>query len=210
MLDRPGATLLERSERLLDALDRPRPLLALDNCEHLLAAAARSPTRCSGLPGLRLLATSREPLASPARASSRSRRSRADPRSSCSSIAPAPPRRTSRSTPAVAEICRRLDGLPLAIELAAARPRSCPSSRSPSGWRTASGCSPAAAAPPCRASDAARGGRVELRPARRDERVLLAGWPCSRRVPPRGVAAPRYRWRPTRSTGSPRSSSARW
>ncbi|MEV6641934.1 BTAD domain-containing putative transcriptional regulator [Amycolatopsis sp. NPDC051371] len=118
----------EPADRLAAALaDRPL-LLVLDNCEHVVAAAARLVRRLLGAcPGLRVLATSREPLALtgeklvpvgalPASAAARLFTDRA------AAVAPG-------SVPdpgAVNRICAALDGLPLAIELAAARLRSLP------------------------------------------------------------------------------------
>lgn len=114
-------------ERLTEHCGRRRMLLILDNCEHVVETAARLVEelleRC---PGLTVLATSREPLGVPGEllrpveplpepvalrllaergAAARSGFRVEDDPESC------------------AEICRRLDGLPLAIELAAARLR---------------------------------------------------------------------------------------
>ncbi|MEV7347222.1 BTAD domain-containing putative transcriptional regulator [Streptomyces sp. NPDC093544] len=103
-------------------------LLILDNCEHVIGAAAElAETLLTQCPGLTILATSREPLGVPGEL--------------LRPVEPLPPdparrlflERASAVRPdadaalhdsaAVDEICRRLDGLPLAIELAAARLR---------------------------------------------------------------------------------------
>src|SRR5262244_2821483 len=117
-------------------------LLVVDNCEHLLEAAGRIVTdMMKAAPGVRVIATSREPLSVPGE-----------------HVVPVPPLElpppqaseplaqlqqneavrllTERATAAsgtfelttanqvaVVELCRRLDGLPLAIELAAVRTR---------------------------------------------------------------------------------------
>jgi predicted ATPase/DNA-binding SARP family transcriptional activator len=128
-------------DRLLAALVDKRALLVLDNCEHLIdAAAALVDTLLGDCPRIRVLATSREPLgitgenlwpvgplglppleASPAEvAGYPSVRLFADRATAVRpsfvidehSVAP------------VVRTCRALDGMPLAIELAAARLRS--------------------------------------------------------------------------------------
>jgi DNA-binding SARP family transcriptional activator len=137
--------------RLLAALADRRALLVLDNCEHLVAAAARLAGRVlAACPQVRILATSREPLAitrealwtvgpltlppDPAVTSDGTERSG----SPALAIGEAASVRllaqradavlpgfevTVANAPAVARICRALDGMPLAIELAAARLR---------------------------------------------------------------------------------------
>jgi predicted ATPase/DNA-binding SARP family transcriptional activator len=133
----------EATETLLETLHGRRALLVLDNCEHLLDAAAELAETLLGRCGeLSVLATSREALgvtgealvplrplvlpdagagASEAAASpavqllvDRARAARPDFALSPANVAN------------VVEIVRRLDGLPLAIELAAARLRSLP------------------------------------------------------------------------------------
>src|SRR5262249_13891005 len=120
---------------------RPRQLLLLlDNCEHLVqACAALAAELLHAAPGLHVLATSREPLGIVGERAWR-----------VPSLTLPDPRRlppldqvaedeavrlfldravavlptfalTPHNAPAVAQVCHRLDGIPLAIELAAAR-----------------------------------------------------------------------------------------
>lgn len=103
-------------------------LLVLDNCEHVIDAAAQLvETLLVECPGVTVLATSREPLGVPGE-SVRPVEPLPDPvalRLLADRGASARPGfRTDEDPEACAEICRRLDGLPLAIELAAARLRS--------------------------------------------------------------------------------------
>nr|WP_237526362.1 BTAD domain-containing putative transcriptional regulator [Streptomyces sp. SID4913] len=111
---------------------RPAPvLLILDNCEHVIgAAAALAETLLTRCPQLRILATSREPLAVPGESVRPVDPLPADPAhrlftERARAVRPGfdPDHEPAHDPDAVAEICRRLDGLPLAIELAAARLR---------------------------------------------------------------------------------------
>lgn len=109
-------------------------LLLLDNCEHLVQACAQlAEAVLLGAPGARILATSREPLHCPGEVSWRvPSLSLPDGDDLTGSEAAllfadraAAVRRGFQAGPeeaaAVAELCRRLDGMPLALELAAAR-----------------------------------------------------------------------------------------
>ncbi|GGU18703.1 AfsR/SARP family transcriptional regulator [Streptomyces lavendofoliae] len=113
--------------RLAEHCSGRRMLLLLDNCEHVVAAAAALTERLLGeCPGLTVLATSREPLGVPGE-TVRPVDPLPDPmalRLLAERGAAARPDFDVAADPgACAEICRRLDGLPLAIELAAARLR---------------------------------------------------------------------------------------
>ncbi|MGH3090422.1 MAG: ATP-binding protein, partial [Rubrobacteraceae bacterium] len=125
-------------ESLVDRLGSGKVLLALDNCEHLVGACADLVAALLGsCPGLRVLATSREPLRVEGEIphpvpplslpeadmtgdellryeSTRLFVERAE--TAGGGFAP-----TGTEASAVARICRRLEGMPLAIELAAAR-----------------------------------------------------------------------------------------
>ncbi|MGW0789652.1 BTAD domain-containing putative transcriptional regulator [Streptomyces sp. NPDC002911] len=115
---------------LTEHCSQRKMLLLLDNCEHVIGAAARLAdhllARC---PGLTVLATSREPLGVPGELV-RPVGPLPDPMAlrllADRGAAARPGFRTDadpETAAACAEICHRLDGLPLAVELAAARLR---------------------------------------------------------------------------------------
>ncbi|RKT18253.1 putative ATPase [Streptomyces sp. 1114.5] len=113
--------------RLVEHCGHRRMLLVLDNCEHLIQAAADlADALLAECPGLTVLATSREPLGVPGE-TVLPVEPLPDPvalRLFAERAAAARPGFDPAGDPeACAEICRRLDGLPLAIELAAARLR---------------------------------------------------------------------------------------
>jgi len=130
--DRPPADLLAAALR-----DR-RLLLVLDNCEHVLAAAPLVATLLAAAPRLTVLATSRlalrlygehEARVPPLETPNTEHETSNDPEDYAVVQLFLQRARAARPDLAltaahvgdVAEICRRLDGLPLAIELAAAR-----------------------------------------------------------------------------------------
>jgi non-specific serine/threonine protein kinase len=132
--EHPGQPVLDA---LLNALQHQRALLALDNCEHVLSACAPLAARLLEETDIRILATSREPLgvagetrypvppmALPAGALPPADLDQFDAiqlfvaraRGLVPDFALTP-----ENAAAVASICRQLDGLPLALELASAR-----------------------------------------------------------------------------------------
>ncbi|OZM73206.1 hypothetical protein CFN78_10060 [Amycolatopsis antarctica] len=130
-------------ERLVEALTERPVLLVLDNCEHLVEAAARlAGALLAACPPVRILATSREPLGITGEALLPVPRLRAAPPGTEPALALDYPAVRMFADRAVAgrpdftldgstvddvlRICEALDGLPLAIELAAARLRSLP------------------------------------------------------------------------------------
>jgi predicted ATPase/DNA-binding NarL/FixJ family response regulator len=129
--------------RLTSQLAGRRMLLVIDNCEHLISACAvLIDALLRGCPRLRVLATSREPLlvagealfvVAPLPTPDPGRRADLAEVAGCEAVALFVDRGqaaaagfalTEGNRAAVAALCRSLDGLPLAIELAAARLRS--------------------------------------------------------------------------------------
>jgi non-specific serine/threonine protein kinase len=125
---------------ILDRLRSAAGLLLLDNCEHVLGACAALAVKLlAACPQLRLLATSRETLRLPGEqrylvpaltAPDRHRLPGAELVGTYEAVRLFVTRVQERlpdfaldqhNAPAVAEICARLDGIPLALELAAAR-----------------------------------------------------------------------------------------
>jgi predicted ATPase/DNA-binding SARP family transcriptional activator len=117
--------------RVADFLAEGQRLLVVDNCEHLVDGAARVvEALLASCPDLKVLATSRERLGVPGEKLWPARPLALDDAvelfaERASEVAPAFAL-TEGTRPLVAEVCARLDGLPLALELAAARARALP------------------------------------------------------------------------------------
>jgi predicted ATPase/DNA-binding CsgD family transcriptional regulator len=138
--EQPGCPV---ADTVVEAVGERSLLVVLDNCEHLIAACAKlADALLRGCPNLALLATSREPLGiggehvyrvpsmrTPAEGddpeavrASEAVRLLAD-RAAAQGV---PLAADAKTAAVVGRICRRLDGIPLAIELAAARLRVLP------------------------------------------------------------------------------------
>ena len=120
---RPG---LSTERAILDYFALKRALVVLDNCEHLLdATVALAEHLLHECPGVHVLATSREGLAVDGEhiRSVRSIQQSDAERLFVERAAAVTPAFAAddQQQEAVSEICRRLDGIPLAIELAASR-----------------------------------------------------------------------------------------
>ncbi len=136
----PGRDL---TASVVDHLRTGTRLLILDSCEHVLAAtAATAQTILGACPTVRIMATSREGLGVAGEAlypvpslslpelGGRMKTDESDPSESVAlfadrakAVQPAF-RLTSDNAVTIAQLCRRLDGIPLALELAAARTQS--------------------------------------------------------------------------------------
>ncbi len=134
-----GGAASDSVERLIEAVRDRRLLLVLDNCEHVVEPVVELAVRVlEAAPGVRILATSRQPLElpgemvwtvpplavpdEPAQGEARSPAvalfvARAETADSGFTL-------DESNRADVTAICRRLDGIPLALELAAARVRS--------------------------------------------------------------------------------------
>lgn len=141
LLDARGSDPLPQLATVLEGREM---LVVLDNLEHLLAAAHWVAAFLDSCPGVKALVTSRErlrvsgeqempifPLSLPDRAAAQSFDALSDNAAVClfaaRTLASDPSfTLTLENVPVVAEICRRLDGLPLAIELAAAHAKVLP------------------------------------------------------------------------------------
>jgi predicted ATPase/DNA-binding SARP family transcriptional activator len=162
----PSSPPCEPLARLVELLGNGPALLVLDNCEHLPQATAEFADELLGsCPELRILATSREPLGLIGETLCTVPPLDAPPPGATAAEALRYPavrlfadraaavrdgfEVDARTVARVVEICRRLDGLPLAIELAAARLRTLPLARIVAGlddrFRLLSRGSPAAA-----------------------------------------------------------------
>jgi predicted ATPase/DNA-binding CsgD family transcriptional regulator len=141
-LDLRDQAVTEPRDLLLDHVRDRELLLVLDNCEHMLDAVATiAGEMLRAAPGVRILATSREPLSAQgehvlpvpplalpaAHADEPIARLRENEAVALfverAAAASGTFELTTANQAAVANLCRRLDGLPLAIELAATRTR---------------------------------------------------------------------------------------
>lgn len=202
--------------RIVEQLAERPTLLVLDNCEQIVdGAAAWAAELLAQVPELRVLTTSRSPLVIGAE--------QVYPLEPLPSQAPgegpadaapavrlflerARAARPGAALPAesVARLCERLDGLPLAIELAAARVRSSSSRTSGSGSPASSGRSPSPRASSA-SSASSSGSRCAARSTAASPRAARNG-PRARSKPPRPDRRPTGRGG-AQATSRPKASS---
>nr|WP_303715653.1 NB-ARC domain-containing protein [Kutzneria buriramensis]WKX16187.1 NB-ARC domain-containing protein [Kutzneria buriramensis] len=123
-----GEPPFDAANRLAEVLRGKRTLLVLDNCEHVIdEAAALAELLLRSAPGLVMLTTSQEPLALAGETlwavPPLAPRDAVDLFSARAAAAAPGFALDPRNADAVGAICRRLDGIPLALELAATRVR---------------------------------------------------------------------------------------
>lgn len=145
LMEQPGIPPIDT---IRSALQKRRTLLVFDNCEHLLQTCAEvAETLVRECPGVQIMATSREglgvsgeityrvpSLSLPSDSTALPRSTKSDPMDSeavalfvdRASAAKPGFSLTTANAESVAQICCRLEGIPLAIELAAARVRALP------------------------------------------------------------------------------------
>ncbi|HZC28775.1 MAG TPA: adenylate/guanylate cyclase domain-containing protein, partial [Gaiellaceae bacterium] len=121
LVERAIGASLGADDRLIDHISTKRLLVLLDNFEHVIEAASTVASILAATPNSKVLVTSREPLQLESE-----RRYPVEPLPDQDAVTLFVERAQSvipgfRVTPAVNAICRRLVGLPLALELAAAR-----------------------------------------------------------------------------------------
>src|SRR5919201_4213314 len=121
LVERAIGASVGADDGLIEHISNKRLLVLLDNFEQVIEAASTVASLLAGTPNAKLLVTSREPLQLESE-----RRYPVEPLPDHDAVTLFVERARSvmpgfRVTPAVESICRKLDGLPLALELAAAR-----------------------------------------------------------------------------------------
>ena len=204
------------TEVIAEHLATLRALILLDNCEHLVEACSRlADSLLTGCPQLSVLCTSTEalniagevawrvpPLGVPGPEALPANRL-AQYEAIRLFVERATASRpgfvlTDDNAAAVAQVCRRLDGIPLAIELAAARVRAMSPGRSCAAWTTAFASSPAAGGRRCPGSRRCRRRWTGATPSwsrrKRSSSAASRSSPAASSWRPPKPCAPAIRW----------------
>jgi predicted ATPase/class 3 adenylate cyclase len=121
LVERAIGAAVGADDGLVDHIGDRQLLVLLDNFEQVIEAASTVSALLSATPNAKVLVTSREPLQLDSEQRYPVEPLRDDDAAALFVERARAVAHRFRPTPAVGEICRRLDGLPLAIELAAAR-----------------------------------------------------------------------------------------